>query len=179
MAKISKTQLTNVYAAASKASKKAKENNDCAVVSLSVASGKTYDEAHSALAAAGRENGKATFLAQMETAAEKLGLKLERLPQSFIDGIIAQYPGIHKTLKHITTHHPVRFPKVWAEVVEPLIFHVDKHFAGYREGAIHDWSVNSAKRVIDLYRLVPNPVGASSEEMERWADDGGFCQTED
>lgn len=177
MAKISKTQPTQVYTAASKLSKKLKEKNDCSVIALSVVTGKSYDECHAALAAAGRKNGTGAHLTEIEAAAKALGFRLERLPQSFLDGIVAQYPGIHKTLKHITTHHPVRFSKVWSEVSEPLLFNVNRHIAGFREGAIHDWTVNAAKRVTDLFRVVPDAVVGESE-IERWADDGGFCPVE-
>jgi hypothetical protein len=155
MAKINKIAETPKTVKLTEASKEAGERNDCAVTALAAVTGKTYKQVHKALKQAGREDRKGTFQGQAEKAAEALGFRLVRLPQSFIDSIIAQYPGIHKTLKHITTHHPVRFAKVWDQVKEPLLFHVHRHYAGYADGQLHDWSVNKPKRVIDPYRLEP------------------------
>jgi hypothetical protein len=67
--------------------------------------------------------------------------------------MIARYPGVHKNLKSVTTHHPRRFKKVWADV-EPLLFDCNQHVAAFKDGTIHDWSINAAKRVRGVYRIV-------------------------
>ena len=138
MARISKSNPTATQSKLDTVCKEMGERNDCAVTALAAITGKTYKQAHKALKGAGREDRKGTFQYQMEAAAESLGFRLVRVSQDFINGIIAQYPGVHKTLQHITTHHPVRFAKVWAEVKEPLLFHVSRHYAGYAKGALHD-----------------------------------------
>ncbi len=153
MPKIKRVGASEVYAAADSAGKVHGEKRDCAVIALSVASGCSYEKTHAALKAAGRQDKHGTFVWQVEKAAELLGFKLERLPFKWQRDMVQSYPGIHKKCQSITTHHPRRFSKQWADV-EPLLFHVSGHFAGFRDGQIHDWSVNSAKRVIDLYRLI-------------------------
>jgi hypothetical protein len=155
MGKIKRANPSDVYLAADSASRTHSEKRDCAVIALTVVSGHSYDEVREALKKAGRKDNHGTFLYQVEKAAELLGFKLEMLPYKWQREMIQTYPGGHKNAQHLTTHHPRRFAKQWKDV-EPLLFHVDGHFAGFREGAIHDWSVNSAKRVINLYRLVKN-----------------------
>ena len=155
MARISKSNPTALTLKLTEASKEVGEKNDCSVTALAAITGKTYKQARKALAAAGRETGKGVFQPQMEAAALALGFKLEPVGADWIESMIASYPGIHKTLKHITTHHPLRFPKSWVDVKEPLLFHVARHYAGYAKGALNDWTVDKPKRVIEIFRVVP------------------------
>ena len=76
------------------------EDNDCAVKAVALATGKTYGEAHAALADAGREHGKATSRDMLHSALAALGYVALPYDER---AIIADFPGVHATLKGLTT----------------------------------------------------------------------------
>jgi hypothetical protein len=64
--------------------------------------------------------------------------------------IIAKYPGVHKNLSNITTHHPRRFPQVWKGAPNMLLSS-SRHIAAFIDGEVHDWSVNNALRANTIF----------------------------
>jgi hypothetical protein len=130
------------------------ENQDCMVRALTLLTSKPYKEVNDALIAAGRKPRKGTAWIVACSAMNAMGFKLEQLTNAEYKAIIARYPGVHKNLNSITTHHPRRFAKVWADM-EPLLFDLDEHVAAFKNGELHDWSSNKALRVKALYRLLP------------------------
>lgn len=130
----------------------ASEKNDCSVKALSVVTGLPYSQCKAALDEAGRKPKDGAYHWQMEKAAELLGYRMVPLPHTWMRDMIASYPGAHKNLRHVTTHHPRRFRKQWRDV-EPLIVHTSHHYASFKDGQIHDWTINKAIRVISLFRL--------------------------
>lgn len=126
------------------------ETNDCAVKAITIATGKLYDEAHRALAKHGREARKGTSFGAIARTIREFGFKTERVDARTI---IAQYPSPHRdVLKSVTTHHPRRFNKVWPKGTYLLYSH--RHVSAVVDGELHDWAVNSAKRVWRIDRIV-------------------------
>jgi hypothetical protein len=115
------------------------ETNDCTVKALVVLTGKSYAEVHAALKAEGRKNRQGASYYQMQMACRRLGFNMVKRDWRWDHDIIATYPGAHKNLKSVTTHHPVRFAKQWAGQPNMLLG-THGHVAAFKDGRIHDRS---------------------------------------
>lgn len=162
MARIARLSYTEDFNQLSEESFKLNENNDCTVKAMAVLTGKPYAEVHAAFKAAGRKDRQGADFWIQKKAAEALGFSLRRLTREDEQAIIAQYPGAQKGLANITTRHPVRFAKVWQQL-PPMMLHVRAHVAAFKDGKLHDWSVNKAMRVIDIY--VVEPIGSAKIKL--------------
>ena len=148
MARITKIKLTDTFVKLEAEKQEHGERNDCAVKATVLVTGKPYKVCLDALRAAGRKPRQGAWTSTILKVMKELGAKTEPVdPQS----IIKEYPGIHSTLKHITTHHPRRFAKVWPEGTY-VLFMVG-HVAVVKDGVLHDWTVNRTKRVTSIYRV--------------------------
>ena len=150
------SEIEKSYTAKVADSEKASEKNDCAVIAVSLATGVSYAKAHAVLAKNGRENGKGVnFEKVTKKALAELGYKAVKVnPET----VINKYPGVHKTLKNITTHHPNRFPKAWGQMKGNFLARTRSGKIGQLtaivDGKNYDHTVRNAKRVISLYRVV-------------------------
>ena len=125
------------------------ERNDCTVKALALATNISYHEAHADLAARGRKARQGTDNYTLREAIHERGFKLEWVSaQHFIN----QYPKSHQILKHITTHHPERFNKVWRDG-ETYMLSCPGHVLIVHNGENLDWSKGSSKRVWHIYRI--------------------------
>lgn len=125
------------------------EKNDCSVKALAIACNMSYEEAHALCARHGRKPRRGMKTKQIIEAVAEAGYVLERIiPQQFIQ----QYPGVHKGLKCITTHHPVRFPNVWAHKATYLAFQTS-HVLAIVDGKVQDWTAQRANKLISIYRV--------------------------
>src|SRR5690606_3740364 len=96
--KSQESKPSGLYEALKEFSSAKGENNDCAVIALSVACEVSYQEAHKALADFGRKEGRPTFTQTIIEALNHFGYDAERLnPCDFID----KFPGRHKELKNL------------------------------------------------------------------------------
>lgn len=142
--------MTDKYQAQVQASSAFNERNDCVVKMTSLALQIPYFKAHDLCKAAGRQDGHGMKNIQWKPMLEAAGLKLERVD---IWKQIAKYPSPHNTLKNVTTHHPARFNKVWADG-ERYIMVVDHHVAYIENGTTHDWTEGRSMRAIMIYKIV-------------------------
>jgi hypothetical protein len=153
-----------------------KEKNDCTVTALATALDVPYIQAHQAMEAAGRKRGRGASDFIMEQAAKSLGYKAIKVePRT----IINRYPGAHKNLTSMTTHHAARFSKVWKDL-PPMYIVVSGHALGFRDGRIHDWTEGRAKRIQRAYRFEPlgsevktpidKPEGLNWHQQRGWRD---------
>jgi hypothetical protein len=126
-----------------------RENNDCTVVALAAVTGVDYAVAREALAAEGRRPGKGSFRHQQESALKKLGFKMRCQDYRHF---IARYPGAHRNLRSVTTHHPDRFNKVWADGNNYWLY-TTRHVSACVNGVLHDWARGRAKRVKFVYLI--------------------------
>ena len=124
------------------------EANDCTVKAIALACGVEYEEAHTALKTFGRKHGCGTSISIMKKTARMLGFEMKYIDQ---DLFIQQYPGCHKNLKSVTTHHPERFNKVWKDG-HNYILSCTSHVAAVIDGENCDWTKGRAKRCI-VYRV--------------------------
>ncbi len=137
------------------------ENNDCTVIAIAATTGVGYDAAHTACAAFGRVNKKGMVRSSMHNALKSLGFELVPV---LLKDIIAKYPGNHKNLGSVTTHHPVRFNSVWRDGNNYLL-HQKGHVSACVNGELLDWAVGRMKRVVAIYKVqkigggTPSTVG--------------------
>ena len=142
--------LTHKYTEARQGSALHNETNDCAVVALALVASVPYSVAHNALKDAGRKDRKGTFRSEQFAALKALGFDGEIIPS---EDFISRYPGNHKNLKSVTTHHMDRFNKVWEDGKNYLIF-TERHVGAVIDGVNHDWTKNKSRRVWSIVEIV-------------------------
>jgi hypothetical protein len=125
------------------------ETNDCTVVAFAAATGCGYDKAHEILTQLGRKPRHGFNTYKMVDAARALGFNVEVVP---MQEMIRQYPSPHNTLQSVTSHHPDRFHKVWADGHNYWL-RSNGHVLAIVNGVTIDWSRGKALRGKSLYRL--------------------------
>jgi len=126
------------------------ERADCAVKAVALACGVPYERVRTFMLAAGRKPGRRTRIDVTEAAVRAFGFELEEVKAgSFIE----RYPHPHHKLYNVTTHHPKRFNKVWADGATYL-FRTRDHILAVVNGENQDWTRGRAKHVRVIYRVV-------------------------
>lgn len=150
MARINTSIRTGEFNQLVAASNAMGENNDCSVKALALACGVEYEVAHRAMAAHGRVNGRGARHGEIIKAVAALGFKAEHQNYwNFID----KYPKGHReVLRNVTTHHPARFNKVWADGNTYLMF-TKGHVLTVINGTNHDWTNGRAMRAVSIYKV--------------------------
>lgn len=120
------------------------ERRDCTVIAVAALAEVPYAEAHAMLKQKGRKDRRGPYLSVVFEALRALGCTVTRVDSRHI---IQQYPGQHKGLCHLTTHHPDRFPQVWANG-KRYLFDTRQHVAAVVNGRMIDWSRNRALRAV-------------------------------
>jgi hypothetical protein len=128
------------------------ETNDCAIKAICLVTGADYRTVREMLAERGRRARKGTYTADSLAVIRDLGFEPWQLSYLEMREIVSRYPGCHKNLRHITTHHPRRFAQVWPK--GRFLIQVRGHICAVIEGQLHDWSANKALRVISMWRVI-------------------------
>lgn len=122
----------NIYRELSQNSRQMGETNDCGVLALAVITGAPYEHCHSILKSFGRKNRKGTFHSQMWRAFDVLGFEVKK--------ISCPFPGMRSFERNM--------PKEGA-----FLIHSTRHYAGVKDGQVHDWSQGSCKRIVGVYQI--------------------------
>lgn len=117
-----------------------KETDDCAVMSLALATGISYQEAHEALKIEGRKNCQGTYAFQIEKAAQRFGFKLVMLPKE------------HRYYKAKTIRSLQK--KILAG---SFIVASTRHFSAIVDCEVEDWANNTCKRIQIIYKIEKDP----------------------
>jgi len=125
------------------------ETNDCAVKAVALACDVPYAVAHAELKRQGRKERKGTYIFQTLKAISVLGKTATIVPLRFF---VDQYPGNHKNLKGVTSHHPRRFPNAW-DKNKTYLLRSRGHILTVKGGQALDWSVNKALRICDIWEI--------------------------
>ena len=125
------------------------ENNDCAVKAVALLASVSYDEAHAALKKLGRIDGNGTKNALIREALKGFGCTVREVKTEYFT---SKYPGIHKTLKSVTTHHPARFAEAFPKDSN-FAFISTTHIAAVIEGKTCDWSEGRALRAKWIWKV--------------------------
>jgi hypothetical protein len=155
MPRIHSTSYSADFDAMHNESRSVLETNDCAVKAVAMSCDVDYMTAHRMLASFGRKNRKGTYRHMTKRAVEALGFNIRVWGRNEHRQVIDSYPTAHRILKSITTHHPRRFAQVWAQphLNKTYLFFCSRHVAVVKGGQLHDWTVNSAKPVIEIWEI--------------------------
>lgn len=151
MTRIAKTPTTDLYRSMNSKSAAFGETNDCSVIAVATVTGCGYREAHDELCRLGRKQRRGVSAQTIIDATLAMGCGAVFVdPREFID----QYPGAHKNLKSVTTHHMDRFNEVWRDGNTYLVF-TTHHVLAVIDGVNHDWTRGRALRAESIYRITP------------------------
>jgi hypothetical protein len=150
MARINATAKTDIFHSLSAAAASIGETNDCSVKAVAAVCGVDYLVAHEAMRKQGRKNRKGAMTWDIKQAVSSLGFVTQKIPSN---EFIGRYPGNHKKLKSVTSHHPDRFNKVWADGNTYLVF-TARHVLAVVNGINHDWSKGRALRATMILKVV-------------------------
>lgn len=140
---------SDLYSKLQEGSREFKERNDCAVVAVAAVLDIEYKQAHAILKQLGRKDGKGTYRAMTK---EAIGW-FATLVKVDVNSIINKYPGCHRNLKSITTHHMARFNDVWKDGKTYIAF-TRHHVLAIKDGRNHDWTEGRSKQIRDIYEVV-------------------------
>lgn len=149
MPKIHSTSLSNDYAAMRDDRRALNETNDCAVVALALVADVTYPVAHETLRQVGRKPRRGTYVVHTLEALKRLGKNYRMIMSR---DLINTYPGVHKNLRHVTSHHPRRFPKTFSDN-KTYLFVTSRHILAVKGNTVHDWSINKSLQVQTIYEI--------------------------
>jgi len=141
----------SVYYSLNSHSARMTERSDCAVIAATALSEKPYAEVHAMFASLGRKSQTGTNWGVMAKAFTLLGLKLIHVER---EHFLGRYPKAHRCLRNVTTHHPDRFKKVWADG-NAYLFDTGRHVLAVKNGVNMDWTRGTATRVKRIYRVEP------------------------
>lgn len=148
------TNLPKEYQELQQSSINARERNDCTVKALSIATGMPYDEAHSLCAAHGRmpRKGMQRNAITGLIAAELLrrGKKLDRKTVSEMKERC--HNALNKSLKkHLTLNQMAQTPSIFKG---KWLVCVRRHILVVEDGKALDWTVDSARRVEEMWQII-------------------------
>lgn len=124
------------------------DHNDCSVKALALVANIPYAVAHARCAERGRMIGHGMYANQLL----ELMCRCVHLRRFAIDALIRTFPGQHKNLQNITSHHPVRFAKQWPKGT--FVCFSTRHVFVVKDGVVHDWSAGCVLRVIAMYEVI-------------------------
>lgn len=153
MAKVQKVAFSPTYLKVAAETQARNEANDCSVKAIVILCGVSYDVAHAALKARGRQDRAGCSSPIIWQAMTDLGFKVKLWDCLDIQDKIAEYPGRGKNLKSVTTHHFRRFPKAWAGCHPNLAVFVKGHILAVKNGEVCDWSVNNSRPVTNIWEV--------------------------
>lgn len=126
------------------------ESNDCGVKAVALTTDSEYATVHAAMQAAGRKPRRGTWLPQIQEVIRDLGFRMvEMNPRDIIDA----FPGQHKNLKSLTTHHPERFAKQWPDGRYMMLVSGGGHIVAIVDGYTMDWTERRPMRCKRLWKV--------------------------
>lgn len=152
--------MSELYSKSREASKAIGEKRDCAVIAISIFCDVSYNEAHEALARAGRKPGHGTYRFMQAQAVRELTGKnfvahdveekfWVKEKTEFERNIRSKYPEKYNT-KNLTVKQIEKFPEAWAHIKNALIF-VRGHVLCLRDGVVHDWSKGKRMHIEEIW----------------------------
>lgn len=153
MPRITQTSLSNSFEEVVSKARAFGETNDCSVKAAAILCCIPYEEALITFEECGRLPKKPTPTQVTKDAYERLGFNLNYVP---LRPILDSYPSPHHNMKNVTSHQPARFPEQWEPYSDGgYLLHSRTHALAMRNGIVHCWSVNSALRIIQMWKVEP------------------------
>lgn len=155
--------MSDLYQKMCRRSDKWRERNDCTVKALAIATGKTYEQAHGALALRGRNFRKGTTMTTVFLALSDLGFTKKEIFCRFFSERDHAFPpdkekaakyrrsrwAKGKTMKSINPHLPQR---------GVYLIETSSHLLCVRAGEVHDWTHNRQHRIVKVHHITKAEV---------------------
>lgn len=152
MPAIAKTAYSPEFVKLQTSATERNEHRDCTVKAVALVCGVSYEIAHAALAAQGRQNRHGCYRPQQQRAIEALGFKVRKWSfQEYYD-MLRSYPTEY-VYTHITTHHMRRWRKNWEGCHPNMLLFTRGHVAALKNGEVIDWSINKSLRVQEIWEV--------------------------
>jgi hypothetical protein len=138
-----------------------RENSDCAVKAVCVATGVDYDTVHALFAKHGRRHGRGTPQSITYKVIDELGFDRQPVLRSK-EFWRRQAKTIRSAERVIPSDHG-------------YIIHSACHLTGVVDGKVHDWAADGLKRVKQIWRIVQRhiePVVAPSPQVAVCCENG-------
>lgn len=154
---------SDLYRRMEKRSRKWRESNDCTVKALAIATGKTYEQAHGALALRGRNFRKGACMFTFWEALKDLGFTQKEIyrhslirisenlnhylkddEQKKVNKMKRSRWAKGRTMKSIEPHLPKR---------GVYVIQTSTHILCVRAGQIHDWTTNRQHRITHVHHI--------------------------
>lgn len=155
--------MSKLYQKINKRSDKWRESNDCTVKALAIATGKTYEEAHGALALRGRNYRKGVAMAMVWHALKDLGFTKKEV---YRHSLIRISDSVHRYLNEEKQEIAKKMRRTrWAKgrtmkSIEPhlpkrgvYLIQTSTHVLCVRAGQIHDWTQNRKHRITHVHHI--------------------------
>jgi len=150
--------MSDLYEKMNRRSDRWRECNDCTVKALAIATGKTYEQAHGALALRGRNFRKGTTMSTVWLAASDLGFTKKEVFCRYFSERDHLYPpdkekaakyrrsrwAKGKTIKAIKPHLPKR---------GAYLIQTSTHILCVRAGEVHDWTSDRRHRIVKVHHI--------------------------
>jgi hypothetical protein len=125
-----------------------KENNDCTVKAVAIATNQPYKLVHAKLAEAGRKAGKGTYSHVYKDVMRKMGFNVFT---------------VHTTAKTVTTlpHH--------LDPSKRYVCNVKGHALAVANGKVEDWSEGRRYRIQNVWEITPIQSKNAIRKAKRYA----------
>ena len=137
---------TDLYHSLGEDRKSFGEDRDCGVVALTVATGESYSDCHTALSLAGRQDRQGTYNHMYKIAADLLGYHVTehyRFNCEFHSRL--DWMNYCKTPISAERHLPS---------TGGFIFRTRNHAIGARDGQVHDWTKGRRHRILSIMEVI-------------------------
>ena len=155
--------MSDLFQKMERRSRKWRESNDCTVKALAIATGKTYEQAHGALALRGRNHRKGTAMFNVFNALRDFGFTEKEV---YRHSAVQKAENIYyqkceqtqeiakkmrrtrwakwRTIKSIAPHLPKR---------GVYLIQTSSHVLCVRAGQVHDWTTNRKHRITQVHHI--------------------------
>jgi hypothetical protein len=123
------------------------ETNDCSVLAIALVTGASYEAAHDALTAVGRDWREGTSVEAIGEALERLGFVILR---TWTPARLALQAGLQR--KRVTTADMGLDPDAWEDIPD-MIFYVPGHVAAFKNGKVHDWTNDRTAPILEGWEI--------------------------
>ena len=130
---------------------KNRQNNDCAIIALTMLTRVSYEKAAQTLKDLGKRNNCGTKSYITLKAIEVLGYKAIR--RDLEKDYLSKYPERSQHLSNVTPRHVKAFPHLFADAKNQIWF-FNNHVAAFVNGNIEDWSHHGSRRTLSIYDVV-------------------------
>lgn len=127
------------------------ETNDCTVVAVAIVTGKTYPEAHKAMADAGRKRGRGAHCWQYEQALNALGFTWTELFSKWNRN--STYAKFNQLKSRTIRTVERELADNWGGV--PCLIKVSGHLLAWNGSKIEDYTQASTRRVQEVWAIHP------------------------